>query len=391
MKDNPHVLFVSSWYPSPNTSEGTFVELHLLALQSREVKCAMLLNGEITFGNYLRSGKSKKELLNFRRRPDIAFVDSLAVHYKPLRFSKNPNEVRRMNILRTAGRSVQGYIRKNGKPDVIFHHGIFDLTYLSRHLSKVFDIPIWYMENSPNIDEGVFPCANSFEDAESLAEFVKSVDRRFAVTDAYVEKMQRVFGVPFEKVPNVLTDEYFVDNRPSKSTDEFIFVNIAILDERKRQDSIIKAFAKEFGGDTKFKLIIAGDGKLKSRLESLAEALNVSEQVRIPGYLNREEVVALLDRSHAFVLASRAETFGVVVVEALARGIPVISSDIDGTREIVNDKNGLLFKPGDEEDLSQKMRQLVGNYDIYVPDEMIADVKMRFGPDAVKKGLFGNE
>ncbi len=99
-------------------------------------------------------------------------------------------------------------------------------------------------------------------------------------------------------------------------------------------------------------------------------------------------MVELLDRSNAFVLASRAETFGVVVIEAMARGIPAISSNIDGTREILNEANGLLFEEGDKEDLCKSMRQLVSNYDIYDPQKIVKDVKSRFGPDAVKKGLY---
>lgn len=350
-----------------------------------------MLNGEITLGNYLRSGKSKKELLNFRRRSDIAFIDNLTIHKRPLRLTSKPFETRKKNILRSGLKALKRYVAVHGKPDVIFHHGIFDLTYLSRHLSSQLRIPIWYMENSPNIEEDVFPCANTFENSESLKAFVGSVDRRFAVTEAYVGKMEKVFGYPFEKVPNVLTDDYFAVKPAIRSSEEFIFVNVAILDERKRQDMIIRSFAQEFGGDEKYQLIIAGDGRLKSDLEELVSNLGLDDQVKIPGYLRREEVVELLDRSHAFVLASRAETFGVVVIEALARGIPVISSDIDGTREIINEQNGLLFESGNELDLGRRMKELVRNYDIYDPKSLISDVKGRFGPDAVKTGLFGNE
>lgn len=391
MKPEPHVLFISSWYPSPTTSEGTFVEMHLLALQSRGCKCAMMLNGETTMGNYIGAQFSKKNLLNFRRREDITFIENLTIHPKPLRFVKDPLAERKKNILKQSLRSIKAYIALYGKPDVIFHHGIFDFTYISEYLAEELNIPIWYMENSPNIEEGTFPCANPFENEESLKNFVKRSDRRFAVTDGYVEKMSRIFGCNFEKVPNVITDDYFVEAPAERPTDEFVFANVAILDPRKRQDLIIKAFATAFKGDHSKKLVIAGDGKLKAELKKLSSDLGVSKQVKIPGYLNRDEVKELLDSSHAFVLASRAETFGVVVIEALARGIPVISSDIPGTREIVTPENGLLFESGNENDLVRAMKEMVVNYDLYRPSELIADVKTRFGPDAVKKGLFENE
>jgi glycosyltransferase involved in cell wall biosynthesis len=244
------------------------------------------------------------------------------------------------------------------------------------------------MENSPNIEEGFFPCANPFDSDEERIEFVRNVERRFAVTEAYVSKMERIFKAPFELVPNVITDDFFVDNSQPRATKPFVFCNVAIMDSRKRQDLIIEAFADAFGGDPNYRLVIAGDGKLKQSLIDLAAKLGVSNQVEVPGYLNRDEVVALLDQSNAFVLASRAETFGVVVIEAMARGIPAISSNIDGTREIINSTNGVLFEEGSKVGLTEAMRELVSNYDIYDPKKIVEDVKSRFGPDAVKKGLY---
>lgn len=388
MKDKPHVLFISSWYPSPTTSEGTFVELHLLALQSRGCKCAIMLNGETTFGNYVKAGFDKTKLLNFRRRDDITFIDNLTVHKRPLRYSRDPIAERKANILTASTKKLKAYMAAQGKPDVIFHHGIFDFTYISAHLSATFQIPIWYMENSPNIEEGVFPCANPFETDERRKEFVKNVERRFAVTNAYVGKMERIFNAPFELVPNVITDDFFVSDPATRCMKPFVFCNVAIMDSRKRQDLIIEAFAEAFGGDDNYRLVIAGDGKLKQSLIDLAQKLGVSAQVKVPGYLNRDEVKDLLDRSNAFVLASRAETFGVVVIEAMARGIPAISSDIDGTKEIINSTNGIVFEEGSKKGLVEALCQLVSNYDIYEPQKIVEDVKSRFGPDAVKKGLY---
>jgi glycosyltransferase involved in cell wall biosynthesis len=217
---------------------------------------------------------------------------------------------------------------------------------------------------------------------------VQNVDRRFAVTNAYVVKMERIFKAPFELVPNVITDDFFVSDPKPRSKKPFVFCNVAIMDSRKRQDLIIEAFAEAFGGDDNYRLVIAGDGKLKQSLIDLAKKLGVSAQVDIPGYLNRDEVKDLLDRSNAFVLASRAETFGVVVIEAMARGIPTISSNIDGTKEIINSTNGIVFEEGSKQGLTAAFRQLVSNYDIYIPEKIVEDVKSRFGPDAVKKGLY---
>ena len=153
----------------------------------------------------------------------------------------------------------------------------------------------------------------------------------------------------------------------------------------------IETFANRFRGRENFRLVVAGDGPLRPALLALTEELGISEQVDVRGFINREEVMELLDKSHVFVLASRAETFGVVVVEAMARGLPVISSDIDGTREIVTEENGLLFPPGDKTALGDAMEWMVDHHEEYSRTQIVESVRSRFGPDAVFNALFGHD
>lgn len=391
MKTEPHILFVSSWYPTPKTSQGTFVQMHLLALQSRGCRCTLFLTSEATFGNYLRAGANREKLLDYQKRPDVNVVESLVIHLWPLRWSRDPIERRRRNILTSAKNKMEDYIEEEGRPDFIFHHGIFDFCYLTEFLSREFKLPVRYLENSPKIELGDLPVANPFDTDASRIQFVKNADRRYAATHAYVAKMEEVFGVDFELCPNVVTDDFFVDEPAERSMDYFQFVNVAILDERKNQRLLIETFANRFRDRDNFRLVVAGDGPLRPALLALTEELGVSEQVDVRGFINRDEVIALLDESHVFVLASRAETFGVVVVEAMARGIPVVSSNIDGTREIITQENGLLFPPGDKEAMGDAMEWMVGHYDEYTPHHIVESVRSRFGPDAVVKALFGDD
>lgn len=391
MHKKPHILFVSSWYPTDSQSAGTFVELHLRALQSRNCKCAILISGETTLGNYA-SGRFKKDrFLDYRKSADITFIENLTVHPFPLRMASDPIEKRRSNILAKTKKSIQDYISSEGKPDMIFHHGVFDYCYLSTFLRSEFDIPIWYMENSPNLSETSFPCANPFDTRESQVAFAKNADRRFAVTKAYVNRMSDLFKVPFEYCPNVITDSFFIDpDAIDKPKAIFQFVNVAILEERKNQQLILEAFADRFRGNPKYRLVIAGDGRLEDMLRSRAAELGIADQCEITGFQSRPEIIKLLDASHCFVLSSFSETFGVVLIEAMARGIPAISSRIDGPTEIVNADNGLFFDSGDAFELGEVMEKMVEQYDRFVPEKIIQSVATRFGPDAVKKALFPN-
>src|SRR5690554_1972530 len=391
MKSKPHILFITSWFPTNQSSAGTFVELHLLALQSRGCKCSVLLSGEVTFGNFAARLFKKSHFLKFRKRSDIIYIENLTVNKLPLRMYSFPEKQRKKNLLQNAEKSIVKYISEHGKPDVIFHHGVFDYCYLTNHIRSVFELPVWYMENSPNLSETTFPCANSFDTQKSQIEFARNADRRFAVTDAYVHRMNALFDVPFEYCPNVITDDFFIEPAAvNKSKESFQFINVAILDKRKNQKLILDAFAKKFKGEPKFKLVIAGDGKLLESLRQQAKSLGISDQCQILGFQSREKIIELLDESHCFVLSSHSETFGVVIIEAMARGLPAISSRIDGPTEIINDMNGYLFEPDNANDLAEKMSEMVENYDTFDSEHIIDSVKQRFGPDAVKNALFPN-
>lgn len=389
IKKNHHILFVSAWWPTAKKSNGTFVELHALGLVSRGCKCTVLLTSESSAGKHLKEGLIDRTMSEFRRHPELSFIDNSVVHKWPLRLAKDPETRRKSSIVNQTLSRISDYIQAKGKPDFIFHHGVFNYTYLSEAISRKFDIPIWYMENSPKISPDHIPTANPFASQKDLVRFAQNANRRFAVTNDYVRKMKEVFKVPFELCPNIITDDFFIQAKEhSKPKGYFQFVNVAILDERKNQQLLLKSFAENYKDKDRFRLAIAGDGDLYEDLKRLATDLGIEKQVKITGFLDRKQLKELLDQSHCFVLTSKSETFGVVVIEAMARGIPAISSNIDGTREIINEENGILFQEGNQNSLSEAMNNLVNNYAKYNPGKIVSSVKQSYGPDGSYKALF---
>ncbi len=363
----------------------------ILALSSRDIEVGLMITQEITLGNYLKSVARGGNPLDYRRHPDIRFVENLTIHLAPLRWEGDPAYKRRKNILRKAGFKFRAYIKKFGKPDLIFHHGIFDYTYITRYLSEKFNIPYWFKEHSSYITAERFPCANDFENPESLKDFVQKAGRRFAASGFYAEKMSAVFSAPFEVLHNALTDHYFNHEPVLRNVDTFVFLNVAIMVPIKNQQLIVRAFAKAFvDGNLPCKLIIAGDGNLHETLEALCAQLGISGKVQILKFQNRAGIKNLFSQSHAFVLASDLETFGVVLIEAMGYGLPVISSRIPGPMELVDDRNGLFFTPGDVDDLAKAMKTMYEQYDQYDQVAIKKDITARFGPDSVVEILLNH-
>lgn len=115
-----------------------------------------------------------------------------------------------------------------------------------------------------------------------------------------------------------------------------------------------------------WRLKIVGDGDLRLKYEAETKRLNLSDRVEFCGRLNEDDLIRALQNSDLLVLPSinSNEAFGIVLIEALACGVPVIASDLPGVRRVFNDRiEGLLFKTGDSGDLKTKLEFIIKNED----------------------------
>lgn len=87
---------------------------------------------------------------------------------------------------------------------------------------------------------------------------------------------------------------------------------------------------------------IIGEGKERKNLERLAESLGIKHRIVFFGALEHKDVIQLMSRADVFVFASKSETQGIVLIEALASGTPIVAVKAQGVREIVNSKVGFL-------------------------------------------------
>ena len=144
-----------------------------------------------------------------------------------------------------------------------------------------------------------------------------------------------------------------------------VITTIARLVPWKCVNEIIEAVPKVIKKYPTTKLLIVGDGPEKENLEKSSVELGISNHVRFTGNVGRGKVIELLKKSDIFILNSRYEGLPHVVIEAMACKIPVIATNISGTKEVVvNEKTGMLIEAGNIEDLVKKIFFLLENEDI---------------------------
>ena len=164
------------------------------------------------------------------------------------------------------------------------------------------------------------------------------------------------------------------------------FLSIGDLIPLKAHNELIEAFHVSMRGRNA-QLIIAGSGPMRASLQQQIGHLGLNDQVHMVGRLGREAVRNAIDSSDCLVLPSHYETFGVVLIESLARGKPVIASDCGGPSCIVNRDNGILVPPNNISELAKALEQMFGSHAIYDHNAIHRDAMERFGQDRLVSDL----
>lgn len=139
-------------------------------------------------------------------------------------------------------------------------------------------------------------------------------------------------------------------------------LTVGRLEKRKGHAILLQAVAALRRDDTRVALTVVGDGPERPALESLADELGIADDVSFAGALAADAVTGLYADADAFCLASFSEGVPIVLMEAMASGVPVVATSIAGIPELVEDgRSGLLVTPGSVDELAAAIARLDGD------------------------------
>lgn len=137
-------------------------------------------------------------------------------------------------------------------------------------------------------------------------------------------------------------------------------ISVGRLYPQKNQQMMIRAFAKIASQFPNWQLVIYGEGPLRENLEQLVNSLGMKRRILLPG--RTENVVEVLRESKIFCMSSDYEGMSNSMIEAVSAGLPIITTRVSGTEEMIKDgKTGVIVDIGDEQGLSNAMSDLMNN------------------------------
>jgi glycosyltransferase involved in cell wall biosynthesis len=172
----------------------------------------------------------------------------------------------------------------------------------------------------------------------------------------------------------------------SENKNKIRIMALGRLVHKKGFHLLLDAFAKLPGGqDLHYELVIGGSGPEQKALTAQIQTLGIADRVKLAGWV--DDAASFLGEGDLFVLPSLDEPFGIVVLEAMAMGIPIVSSTSQGPSEILDEDCAWMFENGDSASLLQALSRACDNYQERL--RRSSNALQRFRQSYSKKAVLG--
>ena len=248
-------------------------------------------------------------------------------------------------IDKALSKTLEYCTRKQIKPIAVLAHWANPQLEIMYRLKQHFNVPMCYVCHGDGHFEVYGSDAERYWSAVDVIGYRSTyLKQRFETEQKWIKPSFMCYsGIPASYNNNTMARDFHKRNRVAY---------VGTLIKRKYPSEIIPALCHAFGSD--FTLDYAGEGEERKAIEQVSKALGVMNNVHLLGRISRDKVIELLDNSDLFIMISRSEAFGLVYLEAMARGCITIASRREGFDGIIRDgENGFLCEAGNTEGLSQ--------------------------------------
>lgn len=250
--------------------------------------------------------------------------------------------------------------------DLIHAHGVYPSGHLARLFTRLTGVPVVVTPEGGDLEGDDTGCIISPAVHRRIRRCFAEADRVTAISSDMRRRILAL-GAREERLVSIPHGVWTRDFRPAdtyavRTAQTPYIAYIGSMIRRKGVDVLLEAFARIHPDFPQVRLRLAGTGPLLDDLKARAEALGISDAVDFVGVLRDRPKVEFLQQALFMVCPSRGEPFGIVNVEGLAAGVPVIATRVGGIPDIIlNGETGYLIELDNPADLAGRMSELLAS------------------------------
>lgn len=376
-------LWLASWYPSKAAFlDGDFIERH--------AEAASLYHNvfiiHVTKYESLKGNKPEKE--------EKYYSDNFStlIYYYPSykKLGRGIDMiVSAIWFWRLHIRAYRAYVKRYGKPQGILVQVGLKAGIMALFFKTFFKMPFILFERWAGILEEAKP---NFRDLSFIKRWwwkriLKKSQRLATVSEYFALSICRLYyKKKYTVIPNTIREHLFFPLQKKNDNGIFRFLHVSNMDYQKNFEDILRAFS--ILGKKKGSCELVVYGPLKTEIIELVNVLGLGGSVIFKGEVDHAGIASAMQLSNALILFSRYETFGNVIIEANACGLPVIVSDHPVFKEIIQEGDtGIIARNESPADLAEKMEWLILNYQNFNPEMISSYVRKKYNSSLIG-GLF---
>lgn len=369
------ILFISAWYPNRlDPMAGLFVQNHADAV-------SLYADVKVLYTQKDESIRNFQLVINQHQH-----IEEYIVYYPT---SKTSKIITFINYLLAYEKGFNEIKKKAWKPDII-QANVFTRTALIAYLYKlIHKTPYTVIEHwTRYIREKTF--RNELH--KWLSIFVAKKASAIMPVTFQLKKSMENCGMKnqnYQIINNVVSDHFFVNTDHKKNKKVKILNVTCFNDLQKNISGILRVIENLSHIRDDFEIYLVGTGVDFDRIVKYANELKIKKDiVYFTGLLEGEPLIKLFKECDFSLLFSNYENIPVVISESFACGKPVISTDIGGINEHVNQTNGLLISVNDEEVLLKSINWMIDNYNKYNSKRIIDEAYQRYSYEQVGEQIY---
>lgn len=357
----PNVLFISSWYPSrEHPTLGNFVQRHAEAInpfanifvvyvvssesinKPFEIDYEEISGVKTTTVYYKKVTTKISYLASFYKLRKFKKGYELGINHIQEKFELSKFDICHCNVTFPAGMIALDNKKKWNIPYILTEHWTLFLPYKEDFRKLPF-----YIKNK-------------------MKKIVKDAEIVVPVSKHLANSMQvKGFEGNYKVIPNVVDIQRFGLKEENKREVKKILHVSTLIDDHKNISGIFSSLNNISKSRKDFKLIIVSDGNIEEA-KKLQRNIGLEDNfVEYHSTKTPDEIAEFFQTSDFFLLFSNYENSPVVISESLCTGLPVVSSNVGGIPEMINNENGLLVSPKDQKELENALDSMLDNLTNY--------------------------